>query len=68
MQNMGLLVAAALLFFVLGRASSYSSNLLNRLLSHLPALLTDNIHRLLIGICGIYIVGLFIWWVWGPNS
>ena len=65
MQNMGLLLIAALVFFILGRASSYSSNLLSRIVSHLPSLITDNTHRLLIVICSVYIAGFFVWWVWG---
>ena len=62
-QNIGLLLAAALVIFALGRISNYTSDLLSRLLSHLPAALTENIYRVFLFLCALYIAGIGIWWL-----
>jgi len=66
-QNVGFLLAAALAIFVLGRTTNYFSNFLDRFLKHLPVVLTDNIHRLLLVICALYVCGLAVWWFWEPE-
>ena len=61
------LLAAALAIFVLGRTTSHFSNVLNRFLKPLPKVLTDNVHRVLLVICALYVCGLVVWWIWNPD-
>jgi hypothetical protein len=63
-QNVGFLLAAALAIFVLGRTTSHFSNVLNRFLKPLPKVLTDNVHRVLLVICALYVCSLAVWWIW----
>ena len=62
-QNIGLLLAAALAIFALGKFSSYTSGLLSRFLSHLPAVLAENIHRVFLIFCVLYIASIGVWWL-----
>jgi len=62
-QNIGLLLAAALAIFALGKFSNYTSGLLSRFLSHLPAVLAENIHRVFLIFCVLYIASIGIWWL-----
>ena len=67
-QNIGLLLAAALAFFALARAFNYTSDLLSRFLTLLPAVLAENIHRVFLLLCALYVAGLGVWWFVGTNS
>ena len=63
-QNVGFLLAAAVAIFVLGRTASHFSNVLKRFLKPLPKVLTDNVHRVLLVICALYVCSLAAWWIW----
>jgi len=67
-QNILILLAAALAVFFLVKYTSYFNNYVDRVLRVFPYILTKNTHRTLLIVCLLYVISLIVWWFWWPPS
>ena len=67
-QNILVLLTAALAVFFLVKYTGYFNNYVERILRFFPNILSKNMHRNLLIVCMLFVISFLVWWIWKPQS